>query len=76
MSWLAIVTVLVKLALSLTEFFSRRQLLQAGEAQALADGLKATLAAVEKVKHARDRIDADPAERDSLRDRYTKPDDD
>lgn len=73
MSWIAALSGLLKLAGALAEWLGRRQLLQAGAAEAIATGLQGVLSHVEKARAARDRLAADPGESRRLRDKFTRP---
>jgi hypothetical protein len=72
--WLGLITGLIKLASVLADIAARRQLIKAGEAQAIAAGNQRTLDDLAKVQASRVALD-DPgsgrAER--VRDRFTRP---
>lgn len=53
MNWLAILRALLGLASSLTSYLQEKQLIEAGEAKAIAEGLKNAQAATEKARKAR-----------------------
>jgi hypothetical protein len=48
MDWVALVVTLVKVVVGVLDFLSRRQLLDAARAEVIAEGLKETLATLEK----------------------------
>jgi hypothetical protein len=73
MTWLALLSGLVKLAGALADWLGARQLLQAGQAQAIAEGLKGVLTNVEAAKQARAGL-ADGRERDRIIKRFTRDD--
>lgn len=73
MTWLSMLTALLKFVAALATWLGQRELLRAGEAQALARGLAATLSALEEVRLARAAL-VDPDERRRLRDRFTRLD--
>ena len=73
MTWLSILAGFLKLAGALAEWLKSRQLLEAGEAQAIATHLEGALKNVELAKAARGKLD-DPGERERLRDKFTRPD--
>jgi hypothetical protein len=72
--WLGLITGLIKLASVLADIAARRQLIKAGEAQAIAAGNQRTLDDLAKIQASRVALD-DPgsgrAER--VRDRFTRP---
>lgn len=74
MGWLTLITGLIKLASVVAQWASDRQLIKAGEAQAVAAGNTETLNALAKVQASRVALD-DPgsgrAER--VRDKFTRP---
>lgn len=53
MNWLAILRALLGLANSLTSYLQEKQLIEAGEAQAIAEGLKNAQDAISKARKAR-----------------------
>ena len=78
MDWGAAVLALLKLLGTLSDYLARRQLLAAGQAQAIALGLRATMndlararRAADAIEHPRSAADDDYARR--MRDRYTRP---
>jgi len=72
--WLAVITGLIKLASVVAQWASDRQLIKAGEAQAVAAGNTETLNALAKVQASRVALD-DPStgRADRVRDRFTRP---
>lgn len=76
MEWAAIITALLKIVAGVTDYLSRQQLLDAGQAEAIATGLQQTLDNLDKVKHVKDELaarpDGDFANR--VRDKYERPD--
>ena len=74
MGWLAVITGLIKLASVVAQWASDRQLIKAGEAQAVAAGNTETLNALAKVQASRVALD-DPStvRADRVRDRFTRP---
>jgi len=80
MSWLALLSGLVALLGQLTDYLGRRQLIRAGEAASIADGLATILDNIDKARRAGDAIehpesadDDDYARR--VRERYRRTDD-
>lgn len=69
MSWLAILTYLIRLVSSLAKYLDRKQILEAGEARAVSAGMGKSLEELEKVRMARDRL-RDPSWRTRLREKY------
>lgn len=53
MNWLAILRALLGLASSITSYLQERQLIEAGEARAIAEGLKNAQDAITKANQAR-----------------------
>lgn len=53
MNWLAILRALLGFASSLTNYLANKQLIEAGEAKAIAEGLKNAQKATEKARKAR-----------------------
>lgn len=53
MNWLALLKVLLGLANSLTAYLNNKQLIDAGEAQAISEGLQNAQDAVQKAREAR-----------------------
>lgn len=74
MGWLAFITGLIKLAGLLAKIAGDRQLISAGEAQAIAAGNTETLNALAKVQASRVALD-DPStgRADRVRDKFTRP---
>lgn len=68
MNWLAMLRALLGLASSLTTYLQNKQLLEAGEAQAIAEGLKNAQAAITKARKARRDAVADFDKRDGVPD--------
>ncbi len=74
MSLLSILSGLLSLANKLAEYLSRKQLIDAGEAKAIAKGLQETHERIIKAKEAANRkLDDDKRKR--MRERYNLPDD-
>ena len=71
MTWLSILAGVLRLAGTLAGWLKDRQLIDAGEAQAIAAHLEGALHNVELAKAARDKLD-DPGERKRLRDKFTR----
>ena len=71
MTWLSILAGVLKLAGAIADWLKARQLIDAGEALAIAAHLEGALHNVELAKAARDKID-DPGERKRLRDKFTR----
>jgi hypothetical protein len=57
MSWLTVISALIKLALTLVQYAQQRQQLQAGEALAISEALKETNARIAKARAARAAVD-------------------
>lgn len=74
MGWLAVITGLIKLASVVAQWASDRQLIKAGEAQAVAAGNTETLNALAKVQASRVALD-DPStgRADRVRRRFERP---
>lgn len=60
MEWAAIISALIKIVAGVTDYLSRQQLLEAGQAQAIAKGLQQTLDNLEKAKHVKEELAARP----------------
>lgn len=77
MPWLAIIQLVLKAVAGVVDYLGNRQLLEAGKAQALTEGLRTTLDNVEKANVVRAELSTNPdgdfAAR--LRDKYERPDD-
>jgi hypothetical protein len=58
--WLGLIVSILQAVAEVTKFLGDRQLLKAGEAQAIADGLSQTIENVEKANAARADVLADP----------------
>ena len=71
MTWLSILAGVLRLAGTIANWLKDRQLIDAGEAQAIAEHLGGALHNVELAKAARGKID-DPVERKRLRDKFTR----
>ena len=76
MNWLAVITLVLKAVVGISNFLGSRQLLEAGKAEILNKGLTQTL---ENLKRAKDvsaeitnKPDGDYA--NSMRDKYTRDD--
>lgn len=65
MSWFSILKLVLEITGSLTSWLQNKKLLDAGQAQILAELLKKNLKNVEKVSAARDAVNTSP---DSVRD--------
>jgi hypothetical protein len=78
LSWLALITGLVKLANALADYAGRRQLITAGQAEAVATGCQATLSMIEKARRAENAIDHPSAADDGfakrVHDEFGRPD--
>ena len=76
MAWLAIIELVLKAVSSVADFLGNRQLLEAGKAQAIREGLQATLDNMSKANAAktelRDNPDGEYAV--SVRDKYERKD--
>ncbi len=76
MNWVAIIQVLIKAVAGVVDYLGTRQLLDAGQSQAISEGLKATLDNLEKANAAQEEIrnnpDGDYAR--SVREKYTRTD--
>lgn len=76
MGWLSLITGLIKLANLIAGYASDRQLISAGEAQAIVAGNAATLERLEDARKGRDAMsagDGDSVEwAERVRDKYTR----
>lgn len=70
MTWLAVLRLLLSVADGLVSMMRDRQLIEAGEAKAIAKGLEDSRAALENVRRAR----RDPALRERVRSKWTRDD--
>ena len=68
MNWLAMLRALLGLASSLTAYLQNKQLIEAGEAQAIAEGLKNAQDAITKARKARRNAVTDFDKRDGVPD--------
>lgn len=68
MGWLAFLKALLGFAGTLTEYLRNRELLEAGEAKAIAEGLSNANEAIEKARKARRNAVADFDKRDGVPD--------
>lgn len=77
MDWLALITLVLKAVGGVTDYLSRRQLLDAGKAEILTQGLQQTLDNLQRAKHVAENITSNPNGdfANSVRDKYTRPDD-
>lgn len=76
MAWLQVIQLVIKLAASVSEYLGRKQLLDAGEAKAISEGLHATIANIQKAKAASQEISTNPNGdyANSVRSKYTRTD--
>lgn len=74
MGWIGLISGLLRLVNFVAEFLSRKQLIDAGVAQAVAAGNTATLERIEKARKVKDALAADPDYARRMRDKYTRPD--
>lgn len=77
MDWLAALTLVLKVVVGVADFLSRRQLLEAGKAEIITQGLRQTLDNVQKAKNVTENLTSNPtgAFANKLRDKYTRTDD-
>lgn len=68
MNWLAILRSLLGLCFSLTEYMKNKQLLEAGEARAIAEGLRNANDIIIKVRKARSDAELDFDKRNGVPD--------
>lgn len=68
MNWLAILRALLGFASTLTEYLRNRELLEAGEAKAIAEGLSNANEAIERARRARRNAVRDFDKRDGVPD--------
>jgi hypothetical protein len=79
MGWAAVLLACLKLLATLSDYLSRRQLLEAGQARAMAAGLESIMDNLNKARRAADAVEhpasaADDDYAKRLRERYTRPD--
>jgi hypothetical protein len=76
MPWGSVITGLLKLVAGISEYLSRRQLLEAGKAQIISEGLQSTLDNLEKAEHVKKELSSNPDGKFSggVRDKYTRSD--
>ncbi len=76
MEWAAIISAILKIVAGVSDYLARRQLLEAGQAQAIATGLQQTLDNLEKAKHVKEELASNPTGdyANSVRDKYTRAD--
>lgn len=74
MSWLGILKLLLSLAGSVAKIVADRQLISAGEAQAVAEGLRNATDTLDKARRRIDAVRSDPDELERLRRRFRGPD--
>lgn len=68
MNWLALLKGLLSLSNSLTEYLRNKQLLEAGEAQAISEGLQNAQVAIKKAREARNNAVREFDKRDGVPD--------
>ena len=68
MSWVAILRALLSLSSSVAAYVQEKQLLEAGEAKAIAEGLRNAQIAINKARKARDAANTDFDKRDGVPD--------
>lgn len=76
MAWLQVIQLVIKLAASVSEYLGRKQLIDAGEAKAISEGLHATIANIQKAKAASKEVSANPNGdyAGGVRSKYTRTD--
>lgn len=76
MDWLALITLLIKAIAGVSDFLSRRQLLDAGKAEILTKGLQSTLDNIQRAKNVSEELTANPDGdfANGVRDKYTRLD--
>ena len=76
MSWLAIIQLIIKAVAGVADYLGSRQLLEAGQAQSIADGLRATLSNIQKASEVANEMcdNPDGPYADGVREKYTRPD--
>lgn len=74
MNWLAIIQLVIKVVASLTDYLGNKQLLDAGHAQAVSEGLKQTLSNLDKANAVEKELTSNPGGdyASSLRNKYTR----
>lgn len=74
MNWLAFIQLVIKAVASLTDYLGDKQLLDAGKAKAVSEGLKQTLDNLDKANAVEKELTDNPsgAYADSLRDKYIR----
>ena len=75
MDWVTIITLVLKAVSGVVEFLNSRKLLDAGAAEALAQGLQGTLDNLAAAQAASEEIKNNPDGEyaKSIRDKYTRP---
>ena len=74
MSWLAVITSLIKLISVFADYLNNKQLLDAGEAKAISEGQNEILLKLQQVKAARLALDDPESDRPGrLRKRFERP---
>ncbi len=74
MSWIDLLTGVIKLVSVFAEYLGNKQLIDAGEAKAVAKGQSDVLSSLERIQSARAKL-ADPSSDRAgrLRDKFTRP---
>lgn len=60
MQWAVLIQLVLKLVANVSEFLARKQLLEAGKAEVIRDGLQQTLANLEKADHVKQELVDNP----------------
>jgi hypothetical protein len=71
--WLSLITGLIKLANLIAGYASDRQLISAGEAKAVSEGLDATLKTIDLANRAKAAMAGDGDFANGVRDKYQRP---
>lgn len=76
MSWATVLTLVLKAVAGLSDYLANRQLLKAGEAEIIVQGLQKTLDNLQKAKHVAEEIVTNPDGNFSnrVREKYTRTD--
>lgn len=76
MEWAALIQLVLRAVAGITDYLSRQQLLDAGKAQIISEGLQQTLGNLEKAEHVKKELSSNP-DGDfarGVRDKYTRAD--
>lgn len=76
MSWISIIQLVLKVVSSVADYLGNKQLLEAGEAKAISEGLRTTIENIGKANAARSEVrdNPDSAYSRGVRDKYERKD--